>query len=110
MVSLYKSGKSIREISKIVKHDSGHISKLLKSRGLTILPSKIYISKRVAQINIETGEILNKFESLNEAVKFLINSGISSCRLDNASSCIQHISDCCKGKSEISYGFKWKFI
>lgn len=53
-------------------------------------------SKSVYQIDRNTGEIINKFYSITEASKELGTTGSGIIR-------------CCKGKQEISKGFKWRY-
>ncbi len=54
------------------------------------------ISKRVAQINKKTDEIINIFPSSREASK---KTGISQ----------GHISSCCAGKRKTAGGYKWRY-
>lgn len=53
--------------------------------------------KKVGQYNPQTGELINKFESIREATKYtdVTDSGIRSC---------------CVGKIKTSGGFMWKYI
>ena len=56
-------------------------------------------SKRVAMLDIDTEQILQTFESLSEAARFLGDSRKSG-----------HIGKVCNGKRIYAYGYKWKFI
>jgi hypothetical protein len=53
--------------------------------------------KKVNQINIKDGTIINTFSSLSEASKFL-NIKSTSC-----------LSEVCNGNQKTAYGFKWEF-
>ena len=55
------------------------------------------VIKSVLQISLETGEVLNEFESCNAAEKFLgIKNGGG-------------VNNCCLGKIKKSYGYFWKY-
>jgi hypothetical protein len=53
--------------------------------------------KRVNQINIKDGSVVNTFNSISEAAEYL-NIKSESC-----------ISDVCRGKQKTAYGFKWEY-
>ena len=55
------------------------------------------IMKAIKQVDIETGETLNTFESACAAVRFL-NRGQHT-----------HIIEVCKGKRKTAYGYRWEF-
>ena len=58
---------------------------------------KLPHKKDVLQISLETGEILNEFESCNAAERFLgIKNGGG-------------VNGCCLGKIKKSYGYFWKY-
>ena len=59
------------------------------------------LAKKVQQIDINTGNILNTFDSITIACNYL---GI------NKSGMCTSISYCCNGKRANSYGYKWKYI
>lgn len=54
--------------------------------------------KPVAQIDIETNEVIKAYDSMNEAYRALKVSSSS------------HIAEVCNGKRKTAYGYKWKFI
>ena len=53
--------------------------------------------KSVKQIDLNTGEVLQVFQCMNDAAKFLGKKSNS------------HIVECCKGKLKQAYGFKWEY-
>lgn len=53
----------------------------------------------VIQLDINTNEELNRFESATEATRSL---GVTT-------NCGTHILDVCRGKRKTAYGYKWKF-
>lgn len=56
------------------------------------------VCNKVLMLDIETEEVLNEFNSVTEALKFL---GIS--KSDG------HIGAVCKGKRRTAYGYKWRY-
>lgn len=55
-------------------------------------------TKKVAQLDKETGKVLNTFNSLAEAGRSL---GVVKA---------SHISECCKGKIPSAHGYKWRYL
>ena len=55
---------------------------------------------------IEDGVEVGVFISTREAFRFLQEIGITNARTDGSA----HIADVCKGKRQMAYGFKWKYI
>ena len=101
--NLFSEGKTIHQIAQELNYDEGWCSKILDSYGITYEEREKRhlesISKKVAQLDLNTEEILNIFPSCSEALRFLGKSTHSP-----------HISDVCKGKRKSAYGYKWKFI
>lgn len=97
IVNLYQQGYSIKQLSQKFHHKDSTISYILQELNCSI--NKNNQPKKVLQIDKETGEILNSFNSFLEAAKFLNKTGKGS-----------HISEVCKGKRKSAYGFFWKTI
>lgn len=55
-------------------------------------------SKKIAMLDKNTEEILQIFDSISEAGKYINTNGTS------------HISDVAKGRRKTAYGYKWKFL
>lgn len=100
--SLYKEGKNLTEISKILKCDTHSVTKILNNFNIS---HEERVKRAVSQnripvfmIDKNTDEILNSFAGLQEAENFLgkIRSK-------------QHIAEVCRGKRKTAYGYKWKF-
>lgn len=67
------------------------------------------LPKGVIQIDIATGQELNRFNSLIEGAKFLIAQNVAGNEPKPKSvSC--NIGRVCNGKRKTAYGYKWKFI
>lgn len=54
--------------------------------------------KKIAMLDKNTEEVLQIFDSINEAGKYINTNGTS------------HISDAAKGRRNTAYGYKWKFL
>lgn len=60
---------------------------------------KIVNRNIILQIDIETGEVLNKFESAVAAGRFLGNRDYN-----------KHINAVCNGRRKTAYGYRWEFL
>lgn len=95
LIKLYNENKSISEISQILNHDVKTISNKLKDLGFEIRSSNFYFSKKVYQLDKNTKQILNEFNSVAEAGRF-INVSDST-----------HIAAVCRGTRKSAYGYCW---
>lgn len=100
--SLYKEGKNLTEISKILKCDTHSVTKILNNFNVS---HEERVERAISQnripvfmIDKDTNEILNSFAGLQEAENFLGKTRSK-----------QHIAEVCKGKRITAYGYKWKF-
>lgn len=94
--NLYLSGKTIIKISEEYSCNREIISRIIHK-----FENKKYYKnnlKRVAQLDINTEEVINIFNSITEALNFL-NKPKSG-----------NITLCCKGQRATAYGYKWKYI
>lgn len=115
ILDLWSSGKSLKEIVEIVKHDTGWISQILQSNGV----DKTEISKRsqkhwgnrapkeVLMLDKNTNEILRTFDSTRDAARYLIQT--LSLNPKSESGYSSHISEVCNGKRKTCQGYKWKY-
>lgn len=62
-------------------------------------------SKRIAMLDIDTGECLMIFNSIAEASNYIIEKGITKNK-----NCNSRISKICRGVDKSAYGYGWKFI
>ena len=115
ILDLWSSGKSLKEIVEIVKHDTSWVSQILQSNGV----DKTEISKRsqkhwgnrapkeVLMLDKNTNEILGVFESTREAARYLISKDSLSAKSESGYS--SHISEVCNGKRKTCQGYKWRY-
>lgn len=115
ILDLWSSGKSLKEIVEIVKHDTGWVSQILQSNGV----DKTEISKRsqkhwgnrapkeVLMLDKNTNEVLRTFESTREAARYLISKDSLNAKSESGYS--SHISEVCNGKRKTCQGYKWRY-
>lgn len=100
--SLYKEGKNLVEISKILNCSKRTVSKALNNFNVPheerVKQARYYYRKPVLMLDQKTDEILKIFSSIKEVELFL-----------NKSRSGQHIAEVCKGKRKTAYGYKWRF-
>lgn len=101
VISLYLENlkNSITLVAKELDISSDTVSAILKRNGIEIKETKTFLSKKILQIDKETNEIIQLFNSGHEAARFL---GDERKR--------QHIEEVCKGIRKSAYGFKWKYM
>lgn len=101
---LLKEHNNYTKISKIFNVSPNTVKKWCNKYELSIIkikkekPNKKRLEKPVAQIDIETNEIIATFKSTIEAAKSLGKKKSS------------HIIEVCKGKLKAAYGYKWKYM
>lgn len=95
IISLYNNGNSCNRIALLTKHSQEKIAQILKNNGFNIKENK----NKVAQLDINTNEVLNIFNSQSEANLYL-----------NKKEKDAHIGEACKGIRKTAYGYKWKYI
>ena len=112
---LWSNGKTLKEITELVNHDSGWISVILQSNGV----DKTEIAKRsqkhwgdraprkVNMLDKNTNEILNVFESTRAAARYLIDK--KSLNPKSESGYSSHIGEVCNGKRKTCQGYKWQY-
>jgi hypothetical protein len=94
LVKLYKDGISCRQMAKILEHDPVTISKKLSELGYYF---KDYTKGiQICQLDKDTNELINIFESARDAAKYLGDESRNS-----------HISSVLTGKRKTAYGYKW---
>jgi hypothetical protein len=88
--------KSIQKTAKHFGHDVNTIKQVLYHKNIQFFPVGTTFKKPVAQIDKDTGEIIQVFESATAAEK-MIPTG-------------KHINEVCKGKRKTAGGFKWEYV
>lgn len=93
---LYEKGTSIKKIQSLVHKDHNRISFFLRNYGYEVDNHK-NLKKRIAQIDINSNELINIYQSLTDAANYI--KGDKS-----------NISKVCLGKRQNAYGYIWKYI
>ena len=102
VLQLYNEGKSIREIASILHYDTHTCSAALRENHISaedkIKHGRNVIKKRVAQIDINSNEIIHIYDSLKDAYAVLGKEQSG------------HIASVCNGDRKIAYGYKWRYV
>lgn len=100
--SLWNRQYNIKQIHEITQYDKNTISRVLTNKNVTERERKKRgirsVSHSVAMLDIKTSQIIQIFNSIAEACRFL-NKQHSG-----------HIADVCKGKRKTAYGYRWEYI
>lgn len=101
IIQNYEECQNITKVAKKMSCDARSVSFILKKNGVSVkigpeVTAKTN-SKKIAQYDKETKEILAIYSSLHKAAKAVSGS-------------YTHISDVANGKRETAYGYIWKFI
>lgn len=99
IIESYQKIKSCRKVAEIFGIDSSTVSNICKKHNIEI-DSRSNSRVKVAQIDKNTGEIVQIFDSISDALVFL----------NKNTSATGHISSVCKGKRQTAYGYKWKYV
>ena len=100
IVSTYQRLQNIAKTAKELECDSGHISKILKEKGIKVLSTQEVMiqghGQEVEPYDLE-GNFIQSFPSFAAAGRFLKKTRSS-----------QHIQECAIGKRKTAYGYVWK--
>lgn len=96
IIDTYLKIKNIKETARLLNIDRHHVSKILKENDIQIYTTNEINKKPVAQIDLNTGELLKIYPSIAEAEKEVPTG--------------KHISSVCKGKRKSAGGYGWKFL
>ena len=108
VIATYQELKNISEVSRHLNIHPDTISRILKDSNEKIYSAsevgQFYYGKLIKQLDSNTGELIQIFPSVRAAAKFL--------RPDSSSvgGVVSHITDVCKGKRNMAYGYKWEFV
>ena len=97
------------EVSKELNVSAHTVGKILTQNGVNHYLSTEawkYKCKPVAQYT-KDDVFVQQFDSLTDAARYLINIGVTKTGLRTIQG---HIGECCRGKHQTVYGYKWKFL
>lgn len=109
IITLYKEGKSMKEVASIIQCCIDTVSKVIHMYNLPI--NKFFTGscrqpKEIIQLDIETEQPLLTFNSVADAARWLVKQGYAKTYNGGVR---QHICKCCLNKSKTAYKFKWKY-
>lgn len=104
IIALWNEGKGRFQIHKITNYDMDTVTSVLKNIGIPDSELKqrhfrdacLSQSKKVAKIDLETGEILHIYNTVADAKRSVGGS--------------KHVSQVCNGHRKSCQGFGWKFV
>lgn len=100
--SLFKEGKTNKEIHELTKYDNETITKALSLKGVSIEERKRRRYERnekfIVMLDKDTLQEIQIFPSINKAYKFLGKQQSG------------HIAAVCKGKRKTAYGYSWRYL
>lgn len=103
LLILYREGKTVEEICKILHRSENTITKYFRKLGIIKEETVGRRSKRIYQIDIKTNKILNVFNSCAEAARNVNNGNISSAKTLIATAA----RNSTMGRT--AYGYKWVY-
>ena len=90
---------TLKDTAKILNCDVNTVKRALQIKNIKTHNHL----KKIYQYTIN-GEIINKFENIIDASKWLIDNNITK-----NNKCCNKIVDCCKGKRKNAYGYIWTY-
>lgn len=111
IIEKYKNGLSVKEISKETGACIDIIYNVLTTNGFDLVKNaqqkiKKAQGKSCYQLDIKTQEVLNTFETLSDAGRYICDMKLSSSSPAKVGS---NIGKVCNGKLQTAYGFYWQF-
>ena len=110
ILEMHKQGLTLKEIREETHHDLEQLSKILKSQGVSLQEIKENannkMKKTVFRRDKKSNEVLQIFNGVSEASKWVIDNGYSKDKLDGISA---HICQCCNGIRKSAYKFNWSY-
>ena len=105
VVSTYKELQNIKATSEKLHLDQGHVSNILKSKGVKILSYKEVIQNKVKSVNQYTlnHEYIATYPSASAAARAVSKAKAGGGGPHTA------ISKCCKGQQKTAYGYLWEY-
>lgn len=96
----YEHLGTVKEVARDFKLDKETVRKILLRNRIAIKNTgAIRTSKKVIQLDKDSGEVIQIYDSIQKAA-----NGINSPKM------MQHISDVCHNKRKSACGYRWRFV
>ena len=109
VVANYQELQNCKKVAEKMGICTESVSKILKNRNISIKSGQTYSketrSKPVLMYDKSTQKFIQAFPSRAEAARWLINEGLTNCKLTTIQT---HIGEVCNGKRKSAAGFIWK--
>ena len=109
VVATYRQVKNIGETAKLLGVCYDSVQNILKTKNEPIKSSfDVNITKFSKPINMFDldGNYLRTFVSTSDAARYLIDNGLTNCKLETIRT---HIAEVCKGKRKTAAKFRWSY-
>ena len=104
IIELARLGYTSKQIKEKIGCCDDIIYKVLKAHNVKLRNSRC---KLIAQYD-KVGNYIQTFFSALDAIKYLIELGI--CKVKTPEQATTKITNCCKHKSTLAYGYKWEYL
>ena len=109
VINTYKSKQNQNETAKALNLHPSTVYKILRNSNVVKysnqdVNTKKY-GKKIKQIDLN-GNIVNIFNSIREASRYMVENQLTNCKLDTIKT---HISEVCKGKRKTASKFRWEY-
>ena len=100
IIELYNLGHTCKQVASKIKCSEDTVRKVLKAHNIKIRGGS---TKKIDQFDL-AGNYIQYFWGSAEVAKWLVEQGLAK-----SISSKRHITDCCNGKVNQAYGYKWKY-
>lgn len=106
IIQEYLTQKSAKLTAKKFECHPDTVLNILKANNISIYKGTELFKKRVQRLSLKD-DVIDEFESLLDAGKFVVKEKISGSSISTSRT---HISEVCNQKRKTAYGYKWKFL
>lgn len=109
IIATYQKVQNATEVAKQLNINDSSVRSILKSRNISLRDSSDIMREKYGKITNMyslSGEYIRSFPSARAAGNYLIENGLTKCKLTTIR---QHISEVCRGKRQTAARYKWQY-
>lgn len=109
VIATYQKVQNATEVAKQLNINDSSVRSILKSRNISLRDSSDIMREKYGKITNMyslSGEYIRSFPSARAAGNYLIENGLTKCKLTTIR---QHISEVCRGKRQTAARYKWQY-